>query len=133
MCWGQLERNSTRGLATTRSSRCQLIDSAQLHSLDCARHSLSTVGSVARQAQLAAVHGAERELVKMLKFQSDTAVVQIELLQQQLKSKDTEVPPPPSLTFIASSWAPEIRPYAEVWFPLCTTPNAELRREALAV
>ena len=52
---------------------------------------------MARQAQRHPVHRAERELVKMLKFQSDTATVQIELLQQQLKSKDTEVPPPPSL------------------------------------
>lgn len=34
---------------------------------------------------------AERELVKMLKYQNNTAIVQIELLQQQIRSKDTEV------------------------------------------
>ena len=33
----------------------------------------------------------ERELVKMLKYQNNTGVVQIELLQQQVRRKDTEV------------------------------------------
>ena len=40
---------------------------------------------------------AERELVKLLKFQKDTATVQVELLQQQLRSKDIEVWPTTNL------------------------------------
>ena len=37
------------------------------------------------------MHWAERELVKLLKYQNNTAIVRIELLQQQIRSKDTEV------------------------------------------